>query len=66
MLITFSFVNRIHLIFQNVFREAGCLVLLAKLINHNNYFVKEAAITTLSNMALNRDNQKELKVSIKL
>lgn len=49
---------------QIVFREAGCLVLLTKLINQNKYSVKEAAITTLSNMALNRDNQKELKDTI--
>lgn len=45
-----------------MFREAGCLVLLAKLVNHHKYSVRLAAITTLSNMVLNRDNQKELKV----
>ncbi|XP_065206810.1 uncharacterized protein LOC135836114 isoform X2 [Planococcus citri] len=49
---------------QNMFREAGCLVLLAKLVNHHKYSVRLAAISTLSNMVLNRDNQKELKDTI--
>lgn len=49
---------------QTAFREAGCLVLLAKLVTHPRASVKLAAITTLGNMALNSENQKELKVSV--
>lgn len=54
--------NLNFVIFQNTFREAGCLVLLTKLINHHRSAVKLAAITTLGNMVLNRDNQRELRV----
>lgn len=50
--------------FQDTLREAGCLFRLTNLLTHPKPAVKLAAVRTMGNLALNQDNQKELKVSV--
>ncbi|XP_049782359.1 uncharacterized protein LOC126184042 isoform X4 [Schistocerca cancellata] len=46
---------------QDTLREAGCLFRLQNLLTHPRLPVKLAAIKALGNLALNQENQKELK-----
>ncbi|XP_046984848.1 uncharacterized protein LOC124555094 isoform X4 [Schistocerca americana] len=46
---------------QDTLREAGCLFRLQNLLTHPRLAVKLAAIKALGNLALNQENQKELK-----
>lgn len=46
---------------QDTLREAGCLFRLQNLLTHPKLSVKLAAIKALGNLALNQENQKELK-----
>ncbi|KAG8227666.1 hypothetical protein J437_LFUL006977 [Ladona fulva] len=45
-------------------REAGCLFTLQNLLSYRNSAVQLAAIKTLGNLALNEENQKELKGAV--
>lgn len=45
-------------------REAGGLLRLENLLQHPKQNVQLAAIKALANLALNQENQKELKVNI--
>ncbi|XP_014247323.1 uncharacterized protein LOC106665423 [Cimex lectularius] len=45
-------------------REVGCLIRVQRLLTHHKPSVQLAAITALGNLALNKDNQKELKEAI--
>lgn len=47
---------------QNNLREAGCLSRLQNLLTHPKSDIRLAAIRALGNMALNEQNQKEMKV----
>lgn len=47
---------------QNNLREAGCLSRLQNLLVHPKSEVRLATIRALGNMALNEENQKEMKV----
>lgn len=47
---------------QNNLREAGCLSRLQNLLTHPKSEIRLAAIRALGNMALNEQNQKEMKV----
>lgn len=49
---------------QNNLREAGCLSRLQNLLVHPKSEVRLATIRALGNMALNEQNQKEMKVKI--
>uniref|UniRef100_A0A1B6KVG7 Armadillo repeat-containing domain-containing protein n=1 Tax=Graphocephala atropunctata TaxID=36148 RepID=A0A1B6KVG7_9HEMI len=49
---------------QDMLREAGCLFRLTKLLTYPKTNVQLAAIKALGNLALNEDNQKELKDAI--
>ncbi|XP_054279979.1 uncharacterized protein LOC128998048 isoform X2 [Macrosteles quadrilineatus] len=49
---------------QDMLREAGCLFRLTKLLTYPKPNVQLAAIKALGNLALNEDNQKELKDAI--
>ncbi|XP_049805295.1 uncharacterized protein LOC126248388 isoform X5 [Schistocerca nitens] len=46
---------------QDTLREAGCLFRIQNLLTHPRLAVKLAAIKALGNLALNQENQKELK-----
>ncbi len=48
---------------QNNLREAGCLSRLQNLLVHPKSEVRLATIRALGNMALNEQNQKEIKVN---
>jgi hypothetical protein len=54
--------NMFLLHFQDILREAGCLFRLQNLLMHPKVAVQHAAIKALGNLALNQENQKELKV----
>ena len=47
---------------QNSLREAGCLLRLQNLLCHPKHEVRLATIRALGNLALNEQNQKEMKV----
>lgn len=47
---------------QNNLREAGCLLRLQSLLSHPKSEIRLAAIRALGNMALNEQNQREMKV----
>jgi len=47
---------------QNNLREAGCLLRLQNLLSHTKNEVRLAAVRALGNMALNDQNQREMKV----
>ncbi len=49
---------------QNNLREAGCLLRLQNLLTHPKEEIRLAAVRALGNMALNEQNQKEMKVSL--
>uniref|UniRef100_A0A1B6E5E9 Armadillo repeat-containing domain-containing protein n=1 Tax=Clastoptera arizonana TaxID=38151 RepID=A0A1B6E5E9_9HEMI len=49
---------------QDILREAGCLFRLTKLLTYPKPRVQLAAIKALGNLALNEENQKELKDAI--
>lgn len=49
---------------QDILREAGCLFRLTKLLTYPKHTVQLSAIKALGNLALNEDNQKELKDAI--
>ncbi|KAF6217175.1 hypothetical protein GE061_001529 [Apolygus lucorum] len=49
---------------QVTLREVGCLIRVQRLLTHYKPSVQLAAMTALGNLALNSDNQKELKDSI--
>jgi HEAT repeat protein len=49
---------------QNNLREAGCLQRLQNLLSHPKSEIRLAAIRALGNMALNEQNQREMKVII--
>ncbi|XP_073999144.1 armadillo repeat-containing X-linked protein 3-like [Rhodnius prolixus] len=49
---------------QVMLREVGCLIRVQRLLTHYKPSVQLAAITALGNLALNQDNQRELKDSI--
>ncbi|CAG0879828.1 unnamed protein product [Cyprideis torosa] len=50
----------------NVLREVGCLLRLLYLLTHQNIGVAVAAVTALSNMALNEENIKQCKMGVVL
>jgi hypothetical protein len=50
--------------FQDILREAGCLFRLQNLLTYPKRNVQLAAIKALGNLALNQENQKELKVCV--
>ena len=47
---------------QNNLREAGCLLRLQNLLSHPKEEIRLATVRALGNMALNEENQKEMKV----
>jgi hypothetical protein len=47
---------------QDILREAGCLFRLQNLLTYPKVNVQHTAIKALGNLALNQENQKELKV----
>ncbi|CAH0380601.1 unnamed protein product [Bemisia tabaci] len=49
---------------QNIFREVGCLSSLTSFLTHRNISVRLAALKALGNLALNADNQREMKDAI--
>jgi hypothetical protein len=49
---------------QDILREAGCLFRLQNLLLYPKVNVQHAAIKALGNLALNQENQKELKVCV--
>ncbi|XP_071440237.1 G-protein coupled receptor-associated sorting protein 2-like isoform X1 [Hetaerina americana] len=49
---------------QDTLREAGCLFTLQNLLVYRNPSVQLAAVKALGNLALNAENQKELKAAI--
>ncbi|XP_063219640.1 uncharacterized protein LOC134529454 isoform X2 [Bacillus rossius redtenbacheri] len=51
---------------QDILREAGCLYRLQNMLTHPNISVRLAAIKATGNLALNQENQKELKDAIPL
>lgn len=48
---------------QNNLREAGCLLRLQNLLSHPKTEIRLASVRALGNMALNEQNQREMKVS---
>ncbi|XP_069693053.1 armadillo repeat-containing protein 10-like isoform X2 [Periplaneta americana] len=51
---------------QDILREAGCLFRLQNLLMYPKANVQHAAVKALGNLALNQENQKELKDAIPL
>ncbi|BES90864.1 DUF634 [Nesidiocoris tenuis] len=49
---------------QVTLREVGCLIRVQRLLTHYKSNVQLAALTALGNLALNSDNQREMKDSI--
>lgn len=51
-----------YFVFKEVMREAGYLIQLQQLIYHPEESVQITALVALGNLALNKNNSKEMKV----